>query len=100
MQCRRVAPNVFESVTFVNLLPKRAIFLLELAPLHRARDQHFDLVEVERLGHKIVRAAFHRLDCHIHRAVGRHHDTDRGTRHFQGAIDQGHSVFAAETQIS
>ena len=70
-----------------------------LRPCTRARDQQFDLVQVERLGHKIVGAAFHRFDRDIDRAVGRHHDADRGTRHFQGAIDQGHSIFAAEAQV-
>ena len=81
-------------------MPERAVFLLELSALHRARDQQFDFVEVERLGHEIVRTAFHRLDCDVDRAVGCHHDADRGTRHFQGAIDQRHSIFAAEAQVS
>ena len=99
MQCCRVSPDVLEAVTFIHLFPKRAIFLLELPALHGSRDQQLNLVEVERLGHKIVGAAFHCFHCDIDRPVSRHHDTDRGTRHFQSAIDQGHSIFAAETQI-
>jgi len=52
MQCCRVSPDVFEAVTFLHLFPKRAIFLLEVPALHRARDQQLNLVEIERLGHK------------------------------------------------
>jgi hypothetical protein len=100
MQRGRVAPNIPKPVTFVHLLPQRAIFLLELAALHGAREQQFNLVEIERLGDKIVCTAFHRLDCDIDRAVGGHHDADWRTRHFQGAIDQRHSVFAAEAKVS
>ena len=66
MQRRGVAPDVFEPVAFVYLFAESAIFLLELTALHRARDQQFDLVEVERLGDEIVSAAFHRLHCEIH----------------------------------
>ena len=99
MQCRRIAPDVFESVTFVHLFPQRAIFLLEFAALHRARDQQFNLVEIERLGDEIVSTAFHRLHCEIHRAVSGHHDADRRTRNFQCTIDQDHPVFAAEAEI-
>jgi hypothetical protein len=100
MQRRRIAPDVFEPVTFVHLFAERAIFLLKFAALHRARDQQFDFVEVQRLGDEIVSAAFHRLDCDIDRAVSGHHDADRRTRHFQCAIDQGHSIFAAEAEVS
>src|SRR5262249_57009837 len=37
---------------------------------------------------------------HVDRAVGCHHDAGSGARHFQGAVNQGHSIFAAETQVS
>src|SRR6266566_2605686 len=96
---RRIAPNVFESVTLIDLLTERAIFLLEFASLHRARDQHFDLVEIKRLGNKIVGAAFHRFDRDVDRAISSHHDADGSPRHFQSAIDQLHSVVATEAQI-
>ena len=82
-----VAPDVFEAIAFVHLLAERAIFLLKFASLHRARDQHFDFVEIERLRHEVVGAAFHRLDCDIDRTVRCHHDADRRTRHFQSAIN-------------
>ena len=81
------------------MFPKRPIFLLEFAALHRARDQHFHLVEVKRFGHKIVSAALHRLHGHIDRTISSHHDADRRTRHLQRAIDQQHSVFVPEAQI-
>ena len=87
MQRRRIAPDIFEPVTLVHLFAERAIFLLKFAALHRARDQQFDFVEVQRLGDEIVSATFHRLDCDIDRAVSGHHDADRRTRHFQCAID-------------
>ena len=78
VQRGRVAPDIFQPVTFVHLLPQRAVFLFQFAALYRARDQQFDLVEVERFGHKIVSAAFHRFDCDIDRAVRCHHDADWG----------------------
>ena len=87
MQRPRIAPDVFESVTLVDLFAKCAIFLLKFAALHRSRDEQFDFVEVQRLGDEIVSATFHRLDCDIDRAVSGHHDADRRTRHFQRAID-------------
>ena len=100
MQRRRIAPDIFEPVTLVHLFAERAIFLLKFAALHRARDQQFDFVEIQRLGDEIVSAAFHRLDCDIDRAVSGHHDADRRTRHFQCAIDQDHPVFIAKAQVS
>ena len=99
MQCGRVAPNIFEAIALIHLPPERAVFLLEFAPLHRVRNQQFDFVQIERLGDKIVGAAFHRFDRDIDGTVCRHHDADGSTRHFQGAIDQGHSIFAAEAQV-
>jgi len=41
MQRRGIAPDIFETVSFVHLLPQRAIFLLKLSALHCARDQYF-----------------------------------------------------------
>ena len=99
MQRCRVAPDVFEAVTLVHLLPERAIFLLKSAALHRASDQQFNFVEIERLGHKIVSAAFHCFDRHLDGAVRRHHDADGSTRHFQSAINQCHSILATKAQI-
>ena len=98
-QRRRFADDVFESVTFVHLLTQRPIFLLHPAAGQGARDQDFDLVEVERLGHEIVGAAFHRFDRGVDRTVGRHHDADGRMRKFERALDQGHAVVAAETEI-
>ena len=99
MQGRRFADDIFQPVTLIHLLPQRAIFLLQLPGAERARDQHFDLVEIERLGHKIVGAALHRFDRGIDRTVRRHHDADRRMRQFQRAIDQRHPVLAREPQI-
>ena len=67
--------------------------------MHRARDEQFNFIEVERLGNKIVGTAFHRFHGYVHRPVGRHHDAGRRAGHFQRAINQGHSIFAAETQV-
>ena len=96
VQSSRVAPNVLEAVALVHLLAKRAIFLLEFATLHRARDHQFDFVEIERLRDKIVGAALHRFHRDIDGAVCSHHDANGRARHFQGAIDQLHSIFTAE----
>ncbi len=98
-QRRRFADDVLEAETFVHLLAQRPILLLHPPAGQRPRDQDFDLVEIERLGHEIVGAALHRLDRGIDRAVGRHHDADRRMREFERALDQGHAVVAAETQI-
>ena len=76
-QRRRFADDVLEPVTLVHLLPQRAIFLFHPAAGQRARDQHFDFVEIERLRHEIVSAAFHRFDRGVDRTVSRHHDADR-----------------------
>ena len=96
MQGSRIAPDVFQPITLIDLLTERAIFLLEFATPHRAGDQHFYFVEIQRFGHKIVRSAFHRFHGHVDRAISSHHDADRSARHFQRAIDQLHSIFAAE----
>ena len=66
MQCRRVAPDVFEPVTFLHLFAQRAILLLKLPALHRTGDEQFDFVEIQRFGDEIVCAALHRLHCDIH----------------------------------
>ena len=87
VQCRRVTPDIFEPITLVHLLAERAIFLLQSAGLQGACDQQLDFVQIERLRDKIVGAAFHCFDRDIDGAVGRHHDANRRTRHFQGAID-------------
>ena len=68
--------------------------------MQRARDQQFDFVEVERLGHEIIGAAFHGFDRGVDRSVGCHHDADWRTRHFERAIYQNHSILAAQAQIS
>ena len=94
------SPRIFSSPKRSSICcRKRAIFLLHPARLQRARDQHFNFVEIERLGHEIVGAAFHRLDRGIDRTVGRHHDANRRMRHFQRALDQLHAILAAEPQI-
>jgi hypothetical protein len=72
----RFSDDVFQAVPFVDLLAKRPVLLLHLAAGQRPRDQHFDLVQVQRLGHEIVGAALHRLDRGVDRSVGRHHDAD------------------------
>ena len=95
----RFAPDVFQAVALIDLLAQRAIFLLQFAALQRARDQHFHLVEIERFRDKIIGAALHRLDRGIDRSVGRHHDADGRMRHFEGAFDQGHAIFAPQPQI-
>ncbi len=99
MEGGRFAPNVFEAVTLVHLLPERAIFLLQFATLHGTGNQQFDFVQIKRLGDKIVCAAFHRFDRDVDRAVCRHHDADGSAWHFQSAIDQLHSIFSTEAQI-
>ena len=95
----RFTNDILEAVTFVYLLAQRPIFLLHFAAGQGARDQDFDFVEIERLRHEIVGAAFHRFDRGVDRAVGRHHDGDRRMREFQRALDQGHSVVTAETEV-
>ena len=99
MERRRFADDILKSITFVHLLSQGSIFLLHPAAGEGARDQHFHLVEVERLRHEIVSAAFHRLDRGVDRAVCRHHDANRRMRKFQGALDQNHSVVPAEPQV-
>ena len=91
--------NVLQRKSLVHLLAQRPILLLEPAAPERARDQHLDLVEIERLGHKIVGAALHRRDRGVDRAVSRHHDADRRMRQLEGALDQRHAILAAEAEI-
>ena len=96
----RISDDVFQAKTLVHLLLQHPIFLLEFSAAERSRDQHFHLVEIQRLGHEIIRATLHCLHRRIHGTVGRHHDANRRMRPLQRALDQLHSVIARQPQIS
>ena len=81
-QGERFAENIFQTEAFVDLLTQSPVLLLHPARLQCARDQDFDLIEVERFGHEIVSAAFHRFHGGINRTVSRHHDANRRVRRF------------------
>src|SRR5207237_2873256 len=68
-QYRRFSDDVLESVAFVDLLTQGTVFLLQLPASQSARDQHFNLVEIERLSNEVVGAAFHRFDRDVDRAI-------------------------------
>ena len=93
------ADQPLEPVLALDLLLQLDDFLLHLPAAQRPVDQDFQPVDVQRLGDEIVRAALHRLDRRVHRAVGRHHDDDRRMRQREDLLDERHPILAAEPQI-
>ncbi len=54
VQSRRLTDNIFQPIAFIQLLPKRPIFLLHSTTLQGAGNQHFHLVEIQGFRDKIV----------------------------------------------
>src|SRR5204863_6857456 len=75
------------------------VFLFERASLERALDEDLHLIEIEGLRNKIVDAALHRLHGGVHRAVGRHHDTDGRRGELERGFDEVHAALAAKPQV-
>ncbi len=96
---RRFADQAVELVGLFDLLGKLLVFRLQIAAAQGALEQHFDLVEIERLGDEVPGPAAHRLDGGVHRAVGGHHDGHRRLRQRERRVQQIHPGLAAHPQI-
>lgn len=94
-----LAEDALNAELLLDLLLQDLVFLLQAAAAQGAFHQQFDLVQVQRLGDKMVGAAPHGLDGGVHAAVGGHHDADGGTRHRQGLLKQFHAIVLAKAQI-
>ncbi len=77
---RRVADEIFQSELLVELLAQLPVLGLDLARMERTHEDRLQLLEVERLGDVIVRAALHRLHGDLLGAVGGHENRHGRTR--------------------
>ena len=62
--------DVFEPVSVLQLLPEINVLAQRRLVIERPLHRHLQFVDLERLGHIIVRAHLHRLDRGLDRGVG------------------------------
>src|SRR5438552_96014 len=82
---------VLELLAEVNVLPQRRLVI------EGALYGHLQLVDLERLGHVIVRAHLHRFDCGFHRGVGgdqNHRGLPEMLAHVPEHVEAGHCFHA------
>ena len=97
--CGGAADHSLEGVLALDLGAEFLVFLRGFALPDRSFDQNFQPVDIHRLGYKIVNTALHRLHSGIHRAIGRHHDGNRGIWPAGKFLDEFHSVAGSESQV-
>ena len=93
------AEEAFEAEFFVDLVVEFDHFAFHLAGAEGAADEDFEAIDIEGFGDEIVGAAFHGFHGDIDRAVGGHHDDDRGVWEGEDLVDEFHAAFAAEAEI-
>ena len=99
LHLRAVAEHGIQPLRRVQLRLELAVLRLEVARVRRALEQQLHLIEVERLGDKVVGAVAARFGSRVLAAVGRHHDAGRRRRQRLGVVDEVHAALAAEPQI-
>ena len=73
-QGRRVADDARTAAARGRFFLQQAVIIQQAALLERARDQQQQVIGIDRLGEKVERALFHRLDGVLDAAVRGHHD--------------------------
>ena len=96
---RRLPDQALQPVPLLHLLLELDHLRLDLPRAERALQQDFEPVDVDGFGDEIIRAAAHRLDCGVHRAVGRHHHHHRRLGAGEYSVDELHAVLAPKPQI-
>ena len=97
---RRFADDVFQAELGVQLLAQRNVFRFQILLPQRARNPHFQFVNLQpAFGDVIVRAAFHRVHRQFLRAVGRHQNADRRLGQRFGPRNQFHAVLVRQPEI-
>ena len=94
------SPMMFSSPNLCSICSRRLTFSdFDAAAVERPLDDQFQLVEVHRLGHVVIRARLHRLHGVFDRAVGRHHDAHGRIGQGHGAAQQTHAIDPGHAQI-
>ena len=74
---RALPDDVLEAVFFLQLAAERSVFLLEDRMFQRLRHEGGDILQVERLGHIVIRAGADRLDRRGDRPKTGHDDRNQ-----------------------
>ena len=64
-----------------------------------ATQQQLHLIQVERLGQEIIRAVSASLRSGIRAAVGRHHDTGRGSGQLLSIVNKLHTALPTQSKV-